>query len=62
MRHHALLAAGIGLAALSALPAVAQPAPPALAYVQPVPALTVQAVQDKLAHTVVVDLRAPRAS
>ncbi len=48
MRHHALLAAGIGLAALSALPAVAQPAPPALAYVQPVPAPTVQAVQDKL--------------
>jgi peptidoglycan hydrolase-like protein with peptidoglycan-binding domain len=47
MRYPALLA-GLGLIALTAAPIVAQPAPPQLAYVQPVPPQTVQAVQDKL--------------
>ena len=47
MRYPALLA-GLGLIALTAAPVVAQPAPPQLAYVQPVPPQTVQAVQDKL--------------
>ena len=36
------------MAALSALPAGAQPAPPPLSYVQPVPAPAVQSVQDRL--------------
>jgi peptidoglycan hydrolase-like protein with peptidoglycan-binding domain len=48
MRYPALLAAGLGLATLSTVPVAAQPAPPPLAFVQPVPAPTVQAVQDKL--------------
>jgi peptidoglycan hydrolase-like protein with peptidoglycan-binding domain len=46
MRYPTLLAAGLGLAALT--PAAAQPAPPPLAYVQPVPPPTVQTVQDRL--------------
>ncbi len=46
MRYPALLAAGLGLAALT--PAAAQPAPPPLAYVQPLPSAAVQNVQDRL--------------
>jgi peptidoglycan hydrolase-like protein with peptidoglycan-binding domain len=46
MRYPALLAAGLGLAALN--PAAAQPAPPPLAYVQPLPSAAVQTVQDRL--------------
>ena len=37
-----------GLLALASLPAVAQPMPPPLAYVQPVPATVVQSVQQRL--------------
>jgi peptidoglycan hydrolase-like protein with peptidoglycan-binding domain len=46
MRYPAILAAGLGLAALT--PADAQPAPPPLAYVQPLPLAAVQTVQDRL--------------
>jgi N-acetylmuramoyl-L-alanine amidase len=46
MRYPALLAAGLGLAALT--PAAAQPAAPPLAYVQPLPSAAVQNVQDRL--------------
>ena len=46
MRYPALFAAGLGLAALT--PAAAQPAPPPLAYVQPLPSAAVQTVQDRL--------------
>ena len=48
MRYPGLLA-GLGIVALFVAPGAAQPAPPPqLAYVQPVPQQTVQAVQDKL--------------
>jgi hypothetical protein len=46
MRYPAILAGGLGLAALT--PADAQPAPPPLAYVQPLPLAAVQTVQDRL--------------
>jgi peptidoglycan hydrolase-like protein with peptidoglycan-binding domain len=46
MRYPAILAAGLGLAALNS--AHAQPAPPPLAYVQPLPSPAVQTVQDRL--------------
>jgi peptidoglycan hydrolase-like protein with peptidoglycan-binding domain len=46
VRSEFMLAAS--LAVLPLLPAAAQPAPPALAYVQPLPPQTVQAVQDRL--------------
>ena len=46
MRYPALFAAGLGLAALT--PAAAQPAPPPLPYVQPLPSAAVQTVQDRL--------------
>jgi peptidoglycan hydrolase-like protein with peptidoglycan-binding domain len=48
MRCSAILAAGLGLAALSPLPAPAQPASPPLAYVQPLPPSAVQQVQQRL--------------
>ena len=48
MRYPAILAGGLGLAALAVLPAAAQQAPPPLAYVQPLPAPSVQSVQDRL--------------
>ena len=48
MRYPAILAGSLGLAALTVLPAAAQPAPPALAYVQPLPSAAVQSVQDRL--------------
>ncbi|MEJ0016153.1 MAG: peptidoglycan-binding domain-containing protein [Acetobacteraceae bacterium] len=52
MRYPAILAAGLGLATLTslpaALPAAAQTSPPALAYIQPVPGPVVQSVQDRL--------------
>ena len=48
MRYPAILAGGLGLAALAALPAAAQQAPPPLAYVQPLPWPAVQNVQDRL--------------
>jgi peptidoglycan hydrolase-like protein with peptidoglycan-binding domain len=48
MRYPAILAGSLGLAALTGLPAAAQPAPPALAYVQPLPSAAVQNVQDRL--------------
>ena len=48
MRYPAILAGSLGLAALTGLRAVAQPAPPALAYVQPLPSAAVQNVQDRL--------------
>ena len=48
MRYAAILAASLGLAALSDLPAVAQQTPPPLAYVQPLPTSAVQNVQDRL--------------
>ena len=43
-----ILAAGALAGALSALPAMAQTAPPPLAYVQPLPPQSVQQVQDRL--------------
>lgn len=46
MRYPVLLAAGLGLAILT--PAAAQPGPPLLAYVQPLPSAAVQTVQDRL--------------
>jgi peptidoglycan hydrolase-like protein with peptidoglycan-binding domain len=48
MRYPAILAGGLGLAALAVLPAAAQQAPPPLAYVQPLPGPSVQSVQDRL--------------
>jgi peptidoglycan hydrolase-like protein with peptidoglycan-binding domain len=48
MRRSAILAGSFGLAALFALPAAAQPVPPTLAYVQPLPVPAVQSVQAKL--------------
>ena len=48
MRYPAILAGSLGLAALAALPAAAQQAPPPLAYVQPLPGPAVQTVQDRL--------------
>ena len=48
MRTRAILVASLGLSALTALPAAAQPTPPPLAYVQPLPSAAVQAVQDRL--------------
>jgi peptidoglycan hydrolase-like protein with peptidoglycan-binding domain len=48
MRIRATLAGGLGLAALTALPAAAQSSPPPLAYVQPLPSPAVQSVQDRL--------------
>lgn len=48
MRYPAILAGGLGLAALAALPVAAQQAPPPLAYVQPLPGPSVQSVQDRL--------------
>ena len=48
MRYPAILAGSLGLAALSGLPAAAQPTPPPLAYVQPLPTPAVQNVQDRL--------------
>ena len=48
MRYPATLAAGLGLAALSALPLAAQPAPPPLSYVQPLSTTGIQGVQHKL--------------
>ena len=48
MRYPAILAGSLGLAALAALPAAAQQAPPPLAYVQPLPARRCRAVQDRL--------------
>ena len=46
MRYPVILAAGLGL--LSGVPAVAQPSPPPLAYVQPLPPTGVQTIQDRL--------------
>ena len=37
MRRSAILASSLGLAAVFALPVAAQPVPPTLAYVQPLP-------------------------
>jgi peptidoglycan hydrolase-like protein with peptidoglycan-binding domain len=48
MRTSAMLAGSLALAALAPLPAASQSAPPPLAYVQPLPASAVQAVQDRL--------------
>jgi peptidoglycan hydrolase-like protein with peptidoglycan-binding domain len=48
MRRTAILAGSLGLAAVFALPVVAQPVPPTLAYVQPLPVPAVQSVQAKL--------------
>jgi peptidoglycan hydrolase-like protein with peptidoglycan-binding domain len=48
MRTSGILAGGLGLAVLSALPAAAQQAPPPLAYVQPLPSAAVLSVQQKL--------------
>jgi len=48
MRYPAILAGSLGLAALSALPAAAQPTPPPLAYIQPLPTPAVLNVQDRL--------------
>ena len=46
MRYPVILAASLAL--LPGLPAVAQPSPPPLAYVQPIPPAAVQMVQDRL--------------
>ena len=48
MRTYAILVGSLGLSALTALPAAAQPTPPPLAYVQPLPSAAVQTVQDRL--------------
>jgi peptidoglycan hydrolase-like protein with peptidoglycan-binding domain len=48
MRCTSVIAGSLGLAVLSVFPAAAQPTPPALAYVQPLPAPAVQSVQDRL--------------
>jgi peptidoglycan hydrolase-like protein with peptidoglycan-binding domain len=48
MRTCAILVGSLGLSALTALPAAAQPTPPPLAYVQPLPSAAVQTVQDRL--------------
>jgi len=48
MRYSAMLAGGLGLSALLSLSAGAQPAPPPLAYVQPLPTPAVQTVQERL--------------
>jgi peptidoglycan hydrolase-like protein with peptidoglycan-binding domain len=48
MRRTAMLASSLGLAAVFALPVAAQPVPPTLAYVQPLPVPAVQSVQAKL--------------
>src|SRR5271166_3599897 len=48
MRTRAILIGSLGLSALTALPAAAQPNPPPLAYVQPLPSAAVQTVQDRL--------------
>ncbi|HME24897.1 MAG TPA: peptidoglycan-binding domain-containing protein [Acetobacteraceae bacterium] len=51
MRTRAILIGSLGLSALTALPAAAQPNPPPLAYVQPLPSAAVQTVQDRLRQT-----------
>ena len=48
MRFSLVLAAGLGLLAVTTAPTKAQPAPPPLAYVQPLPRPAVENVQDKL--------------
>ena len=48
MRSTPVLAGSLALAALSALPATAQPPPASLAYVQPLPGPIVQSVQERL--------------
>jgi peptidoglycan hydrolase-like protein with peptidoglycan-binding domain len=48
MRSTTVLAGSLALAALSALPATAQPPPAPLAYVQPLPGPAVQSVQERL--------------
>jgi peptidoglycan hydrolase-like protein with peptidoglycan-binding domain len=48
MRYPAIIAGSLGLAALSAWPVVAQPPPPPLAYVQPLPQSAVESVQQRL--------------
>jgi peptidoglycan hydrolase-like protein with peptidoglycan-binding domain len=48
MRRTVMLASSFGLAAAFALPVAAQPLPPTLAYVQPLPVPAVQSVQAKL--------------
>ena len=50
MRYSAILAGGLGLAAVSILPVAAQQTPPPLAYVQPLPGPAVQSVQGKLSQ------------
>src|SRR5262249_24466638 len=46
MRYSVILAGGLPL--LACLPAAAQPAPPALSYVQPLSPPAIQSVQDRL--------------
>jgi peptidoglycan hydrolase-like protein with peptidoglycan-binding domain len=48
MRDPALIAGSLALAVLSGLPVAAQPVPPSLAYVQPLPQTAVQSVQQGL--------------